>query len=98
MDSTSINITIPPSAWEPSGDKSNPRGRLLATMEINGQSFHVEAYHVRNNRDGEQGIADPIFQEEWDGITALQNHDGGPFTTQRIDRREYVIVISPFLN
>jgi hypothetical protein len=104
MDSTkptkpgTIAIEIRPQHWEPSGDYGNPRGRLLATMKINGQSFHVEAYHVRKNRDGEQCIADPHFQEEWNGMGALQNHDGGPFTTQRIGRREYVIVISPFLN
>jgi len=97
MDSTSIKITIPPSAWEPSGHDDNPRARLLATMKINGQSFHVEAYQVRKMY-GEQVIADPSFSEEWGGMGALQNHDGGPFTTQRIGSREYVIVITPFLN
>ena len=96
MDST--KITIPTDAWEPSGHEDNPRGRLLTTLEINGQSFHAEAYQVRRNKAGEQCIADPWFKEEWDGMTALQNHDGGPFTTQRIGRREYVIVVSPFLN
>lgn len=93
-----IAIEIRPHHWEPSGPTNNPRARLLTTIRINGQSFHCEAYHVRRNRDGEQCIADRYFEGEWDGMTALQNHDGGPFTTQRIGRREYVIVISPFLN
>jgi hypothetical protein len=92
-----IAIEIRLHHWEPSGDKADPRARLLTTIKINGQSFHVEAYQVRKDRRGEQVIADPHFQEEWDGLGALQNHDGGPFTTQRIGRREYVIVVSPFL-
>jgi hypothetical protein len=92
------DFDIRPDKWEKSGPKDNQLARLLTTVRINGHFFHCEAYQVRKNRDGEQCIADPSFQEEWEGMCALQNHDGGPFTTQRIGRREYVIVISPFLN
>lgn len=101
--SSPIKVEIPASAWEPTGPKidgpssPNGRSRLLCTMTINGQYFHAEAYQVQR-KNGEQVIADPQFSPEWEGISALTNHDGGPFTTQRIGRREYVIVIAPYLN
>jgi len=92
-----IKVEIPAAAWKPSGHLDDQRARLLATLEINGQHFHAEAYQVRTSKDGVQTIADPNFDPEWQGICALQN-DGGAFTTQRIKGREYVIVVSPFLD
>jgi len=90
------SIQIPDHAWEPSGDNDNPRARLLASMGLNGQPFHVEAYQVKTADNGEQVVADPTFESEWLGICALQN-DGGAFRTVFIEDREYVIVVSPFL-
>lgn len=89
-----FTVTIPADFWKPTGPDDDPKARLLCTGIINGHHHHVEAYQVKRDKEGVQTIANSYFEEEWQGICALNTTS--PFCEQRIGRRSYVIVMQPY--
>jgi hypothetical protein len=93
-----LALQIPDEAWEESGPKeeddpegSDPSLRLLAQATINGTPCHVEAYRVA--KDDIQRVDGAYFEQEWNGLCALQDY--GAYQTTTIRGREYVLVITP---
>lgn len=88
-------ITIPETDWERTGSDEDPGSRLLTRMTINGHYFHIEAISVRDDDENIQVVQDQDFAPEFDALHTIAGNDGGPFSTQMILGREYVVVVTP---
>jgi hypothetical protein len=88
----------PPIVWTkpltPCGPDSDPKIKLHGTVEINGMSFHAEAYEVCYSTDGEnQQIGKQDEEETYLGeICSIVQ---GAAETIVIANREYVLAIIP---
>ena len=92
-----IEITTKETDWSAEGSDEDKTSRLYFEpgMTINGQWFHVIAYAVESRQANDckyQDIADETFRAAWDGLGAM---DDTSYTTQQINGRDYVIVITP---
>lgn len=91
-----MNITVPPSAWQPvGGDDGQSPGRLLATVTINGCPMHLEAWQVRVRGSMMEPAPDSVDEETFNSLYYAVGADGH-MQTVRIKRRRYVLVASPF--
>jgi hypothetical protein len=90
-----VVVDVPESAWEPTGSEEDPTSRLLAALVVCGYYHHLEAYAVKEDPEGYQQIADPLFSENFEGMCSLGGPDG-PFQTITIKGREYVLAMTPY--
>lgn len=99
-----IEITTNEAEWSQEGSDEDKGSRLYYEpgLTINGQWFHVIAYAVvRKHTDTPDGpdlawtiqdIADETWRGAWDALGVI---DDTSYTTQTINGRDYVIVITP---
>ena len=80
--------------WEKTGSDEDPSSRLLGGLSINGINHHLEAIAVEETNHL-QHVADPTFEEEYDGMCAVSGPDG-KFQTVIINDRKYVLVMTPY--
>lgn len=91
-------MTIPVECWKPIGEKDQ-FNRLLAQIEVNGHSFHAEAYQVAYDDEGimkvlEEGYDDLLEKIAPDQCMKSMSIVIGPSDPQQA-MRHYVIIISP---
>lgn len=86
-------ILVLESSWEKTGDEEDPASRLLATLVVNGVSFHLEAFRVTDLENGQrpaEGLTESF--NDW----ARAASPDGPFETVSIFDADYVIFASPY--
>lgn len=86
---------IPDKAWENIGNDDAPEARLLAHIEINGMSLHLEAIEVEIDDDDYQVAVDPAWEDTFQAHYSAFGGDGA-FTTTTINGRTYALFASPF--
>lgn len=93
-------MNIPINAWQWIGDYDDsecPQTALgLATIEINGVSFHVEAIEVRYDDDQQMQVALNASLDERFGQWFSASNSEGTIQTVEIDGREYALFASPY--
>jgi hypothetical protein len=89
-----VSINLPEDNWEEIGDSGNPRARLLASIRINGVSFHVEAVQVSDTRLGVQ-VFNPQTPD-WIKAALQESSDYDGMHTVKIGRLRYLLIITPY--
>jgi hypothetical protein len=91
---TTINMTIPDSAWEAIGWDNGPaEDRLLAQVVINGTHHHLDAYRAKVLPDGCVVLANEEMEDEQ--MPRLQSLYEGGYDLTTIRGRQYVVVMYP---
>ncbi len=88
MSKTTLSIPASTIEFQQIGD-TKPHARLLGSLEIAGVSFHVEAIQVNSRGHA----TSPEGKSRLDLVTALD--DEIDFQTVKIDRRNYVLFMTP---
>lgn len=91
-------MAIPVELWKPIGEKDSFH-RLLAQVEVNGHSFHAEAYQVVYDDEGIMKVLEEGYDDLLEKIAPGQCMKSmsiaiGPQDPQ-LAMRHYVIIISP---
>jgi hypothetical protein len=91
-----IAITIPESAWRPTGADIDaaPRDRLLAAVRLNGVPFHAEAWRLTVGEDGCQTVVAGGLADDFHGVGAALAPNG-PFRETEIFGEPYLVLIFP---
>jgi hypothetical protein len=90
-----LNITSPLELRDHSEPPDDPpHSYLFGQTEIHGRPFHIEAIQVRPD---EAGGLQAVAESHRARLAALSTAFGGTFTTVELDRRAYVLLVSPHL-
>lgn len=89
MNQLAPSVSIPSDCWT---DVEGDGSRLLATIDVNHCSLHLEAFAVERDA-GIQAWATNV--EELSAIYAASGADGG-WQTVPINGREYVLIATPY--
>jgi hypothetical protein len=85
--------------FEPVADseETDPYARLLGCLQLGNCLLHVDAIQV--TMDGEtQWAVDATLQDILDQTMEIEGEWHATFTTCRINGRDYVIIITPYLS
>ena len=88
-----VPISIGRESWAADGPDDDPRGRLTASIRINGCEMHLEAYAVHTNDEGTQEF--DVWPDECESIYHGVSAEGA-WRTVEIDGREYALIASPY--
>ena len=104
---TDPQVNVPSSAWRNAGDETDPRARLLATLQVDCSPvgsvlLHLEAVAVDEtpHARGKQSPADGSYWtgSDFDAVAGAVGVglEDGPWDTLTIRGREYVLIATPF--
>ena len=91
-----MNITIPDDKWQAVGSDKDRSARLLTGITINGLDLHLEAWAVEPRSEAQFRDAVAVDPSVREGLTLFQNEMDCAFRSVEINRREYVLIATPY--